>query len=121
MSSQVLFTAASSAARLIGRYSGQVSDSDQFNGYEFDLAASGSWQLTINADSSRPRVLAFGSVPAVAPDSWHSIALRLKDNDITATVDGVAVAEVADSTYQRGLAGIGSNWTQIQFNGLTIR
>jgi hypothetical protein len=54
------------------------------------------------------------------PNTWHTISLAAAGNQLTATVDGTAVAQVTNAAYAAGLAGIESNWTRVQFNGLTV-
>jgi galactosylceramidase len=69
-------------------------------GYQFRIFDDDRWELT-----TAHKVIAQGQ--AAAPGSgWHKPALRCFGDQITATLDGKALAKVRDSTYQRGLVGI---------------
>ena len=116
----MLFSAASGSAGLISRFSHQGNDPKHFDGYQFDLRASGDWQLLANVNNAVAKVLASGNVTGIAPNTWHTISLAANADQLTATIDGTAVAQVTSSAYAAGLAGIESNWAPVQFNSLTV-
>ena len=120
MSASVLFSAASGSAGLISRFSHQGNDPKHFDGYQFDLRGNGSWQLLQNVSDAVAKVLASGNVTGIAPNAWHTISLAANGTQLTASVDGTAVAQVTSSAYSAGLAGIESNWAPVQFNSLTV-
>jgi hypothetical protein len=92
-----------------------------FTGYEFDLQANGQWTIARDSDIGSARVLAAGQVPSLRPGSWHAIAFSLRGRKLQAYLNGKLVRGVQDGSYARGLAGIGSNWTSVQFGALVVR
>ena len=120
VSAGVLFPAATGTASLIGRFGSQGGEANLFTGYEFDVRANGSWEITRNSDAGAADILASGSVAAFKPDTWHTITLSLNGSQVSATIDGKSAGSAIDATYQTGLAGIGSSWSLVQFRGLTI-
>ena len=65
------------------------------------------------------KVLAHGTAPAPGT-GWHQLGLRCVGDRIVASLDGKPVAEVRDSTYQRGLVGFVSRFHPAQFDNLQI-
>jgi hypothetical protein len=120
VSASVLFSAASGSAGLISRFSHQGNDPKHFDGYQFDLGGNGSWQLLQNASDAVAKVLASGKVTGITQNAWHAISLAANGTQLTASVDGTAVAQVTSAAYSAGLAGIESNWAPVQFNSLTV-
>jgi O-glycosyl hydrolase len=120
VSSSVLFAGPGGSAGVISRFSQQGNDPKHFDGYEFDLRGNGTWQLLLNASRAVAKVLASGPLAGITPNTWHTISLAATGDQLTASVDGTAVAQVTNSAYATGLAGIESNWTRVQFNGLTV-
>lgn len=83
-------------------------------GYCFRLFGDGRWELT-----TARKVLAHGV--ASEPDTrWHSVSLRCLDDRIMATLDGQTLADLRDSTYQRGLVGIASRFHPARFDNVHI-
>ncbi len=125
VSASTLFTQAgdqTNTASLIGRFGAQGVARNLFNAYEFDLQATGAWQLSRHsATTPAPHVLAHGSLAGFRPGVWHAIALRLQGKQISATVDGTQVAHVTDGAYKAGLAGLGSSWDLVQFDNLKVK
>ena len=121
VSARVLFTTGDGMAGLIGRFSAQNPKTKQFNGYDLRLDATGHWELVRDNGGGRARVLKSGSVGRIRGGTWHGLALGLHRGTITARIDGRLRARVHDTTYRFGLAGIESNWTRVQFTGLTAR
>ncbi len=107
--------------RLIGRFGTQGSNAGLFTGYEFDLHANGQWKIARDSDIGSALVLAAGRVPALRPGSWHAIAFGLQGSKLRAYLNGKLLRQVQDSRYAKGLTGIGSNWTSVQFSALRVR
>jgi hypothetical protein len=63
--------------------------------------------------------LAHGTAPAPGT-GWHQLGLRCVGDRIVALLDGKTVAEVRDSTYQRGLVGFVSRFHPAQFDNLHL-
>ena len=121
VSAKVLFTTAQSTVRLIGRFGTQGSSAGIFTGYEFDLNANGRWVIARDSAAGGALVLASGQVPSVKPGSWRAIAFGLHGTRLRGYLNGRLLKQVSDGSYPAGLAGIGSNWTSVQFSGLAVR
>jgi O-glycosyl hydrolase len=121
VSAKVLFTTGQGTVRLIGRFGTQGSDAGRFTGYEFDLHANGRWVIARDSAARGARVLASGQVPSVKPGRWHAIAFGLHGPELRGYLNGKLLTQIRDGRYSKGLAGIGSNWTSVQFSGLTVR
>jgi hypothetical protein len=39
--------------------------------------------------------------------AWHAVSLEFQGGSLTARIDGVAVQTVADSSYSKGMVGLG--------------
>lgn len=124
VSASTLFTQAgdqTNTASLIGRFGAQGVARNLFNGYEFDLHATGAWRLSRHsAATPAPLVLVHGTLAGFRPGVWHAIALRFRGKQLSATVDGTQVTQVTDGAYKTGLAGLGSSWDLVQFDNLKV-
>ena len=120
VAAKVLFTNSAGRASLIGRFGTQGLDNRLFTGYEASLSAAGTWRITADSDIANPAVLAHGRVPAIRPGTWHAISFGLSGDTLTFSVNGRAVGRVTSTRWTSGLAGIGSDWDLVQFNGLTV-
>jgi len=120
VSTRILFTNSTGRASLIGRFGTQGGDRYFFTGYEADLSANGHWQITRDSNVNYAVVLASGTLPAITPGTWHAISLRLHGSTITLSVGGRQVGGATDGTWPSGMAGIGSNWDLVKFDGLTV-
>lgn len=121
VSARVLFRTARGSVRLIGRFGAQGPDAGFFSGYEFDLHANGRWVIARDSADGSARVLAAGRVPSIKPGRWHALAFGLRGSRLRGYLNGQLLKQVSDGSYAAGLAGIGSNWTGVQFGGLTVR
>ena len=127
VSSDVLFTQAGSTAGLVGRFSSRAYwEIGWFNGYLFDVSATGTWKIIKNSSSSGPATLASGTL-ATAPGtgSWHRLSMTLAGSSITAYVDGHPAGSATDSSYASGQAGIEAGaftqaWPQAQYSNLAV-
>jgi hypothetical protein len=141
VSADVLLPSRGSSAGLIGRFGcrAQTPNADAFDGYLFNLSATGAWSLTRNANPkptssdsgctpgpTRPQTLASGRL-AKAPSlsRWHHLSLSMSGSTITASIDSVQVADVASSTWTSGLAGLEAgaftgSWPHVQYSHLAV-
>ncbi|NEB76906.1 galactosylceramidase [Streptomyces sp. SID14478] len=116
----------SGTASLLGRVVNQVNNAgpDKVNiwqGYYVDLADSGTWTLKVVTPDKTTRVLATGSLPRSAANSWHRLGLGFTGDAITATIDGAEVADVTDGTYDHGQVGLAlDSYTRSQFDDLKV-
>jgi hypothetical protein len=83
-------------------------------GYALRIDGNGAWQLAATGKKL------FEGKADVAPGSWHRFGLRMIGARLAVIVDGKEAGGVADGTYDRGLAGIGSSWEGMRFDNLTI-
>ena len=129
VSVDTLLTQPGTSAGLIGRFSkrGAQPQIGHFDGYVFDVGASGAWMLTKNdASAGGIAALASGSLAQpIGTGTWHRLSLAMSGHTITASVDGQQVASVSDSSWTSGLAGIEAgaftgSWPQAQYSGLSI-
>jgi len=129
VSVDALLTQPGTSAGLIGRFSrrGAQSDIGHFDGYLFDVAASGAWALIRNDVTPGAMVtLAAGTLPApLGTRTWHRLTLAMSGPDVTAAVDGHQVAAVSDPAWAAGLAGIeagalSGGWPQAEFRNLAL-
>ncbi|MGH3394458.1 MAG: hypothetical protein ACRDPO_07185 [Streptosporangiaceae bacterium] len=141
VSSDVLLPSQHSAGGLIGRFGCRAfaPNAGAFDGYLFNVSAAGSWSLTRNANpepglpatgcTSGPtarRVLASGRLARpLRLRRWHHLSLSMSGDTITASVDGVQVANVTNSTWTSGLAGLeagafSSAFPHVQYSHLSV-
>ena len=85
------------------------------------VGGNGGWQLVRDSGAGSKRVLASGLAGEISPGTWHALALGLHGTKIIARIDGRVVARVTDRVYRSGPAGIESNWTRVEFRGLTVQ
>jgi galactosylceramidase len=84
-------------------------------GYWLKVDHQGAWTLFRHKDEIAKGKTSFST------DKWHRLGLKFQGNRITAMVDGKAVGTATDSTYKRGLAGLGCGWHFSYFDNFTIR
>jgi hypothetical protein len=141
VSADVLLPGSNSAAGLIGRFSCRATtpNSGAFDGYVFNVSATGAWSLTRNANpepgsptsgcTSGPtltQVLASGRLARpLRPGRWHRLSLSMSGHTITASADGDVVADLADAAWASGLAGLeagafSSSWPHVQYSHLSV-
>lgn len=138
LSAHVLLTKARTSAGLVGRFNnrGTGRHIGEFDGYVFDIATSGAWQLIKNFKDASHQVLAARKLARpLGAGRWHLLSMSLVTSGsgrnvratITISVDGKLVATVSDrsSPWQHGLAGIEAGaftdtWPQAQYRDLSI-
>ncbi|MFP5230045.1 MAG: galactosylceramidase [Acidobacteriota bacterium] len=89
------------------------------SGYGLILRSSGSWQL-ISTDYKKPEiVLASGEIEQQA-NQWHHLQLSFDHARVGVTIDGRRLAQVEDSSHAHGMFAVGSDWTRVQFDNLSV-
>lgn len=83
-------------------------------GYCLRLYEDGRWELT-----TARRILAHGATAAPG-DRWRHLRLRCVGGSITASLDGQTLAQIQDSTYLNGLAGLVSRFHPARFDNLHL-
>lgn len=89
------------------------------SGYGLILKSNGEWRLISTAYKKDEIVLASGDISEV-PGQWHHLQMNFDHASIAVTIDHHRVAQVADSSHDHGMFSLGSNWTQVQFDNLTV-
>jgi hypothetical protein len=142
VSADILPSRHGAAAGLIGRFECRraVPDTGEFDGYLFNVSATGRWQLVRNANPlsrdhataacppgpATRRTLATGTLGHSLPlHAWTRLSLSMSGGSITVAVDGKAIRKVTDTTWPRGAAGIEAgaftaSWPRVQYSHLAI-
>jgi len=120
VSASVLFTSSAGWASLIGRFGSQARDPRLFTGYKASLSATGIWQITRYSDVSGPVIIAHGRLGAFKPGTWHRTSFTLDNSSLSFSLNGKVIKRITDTHWSSGLAGIGSDWDVVQFDGLTV-
>jgi hypothetical protein len=108
------------AVDLIGRLTG-MSDADSPNSYVLRVSDSGAWWVLKTATKQEEAVLASGQVSPLGVGVWHGVSLEFQGNSLVARIDGVAVRRVSDSSYSKGMAGLGVvGYTLAQFDNFKV-
>ena len=106
-------------------------------GYGLRINAKGEWRLQTSLSkpkSETPSWMPAGAVVygdaktvtlltgthPVTPGAWHRIGLRFKGTQITVLLDGKEAGSVSDNSFRHGLAGLGSEYEQVQFDNLIM-
>jgi hypothetical protein len=89
------------------------------SGYGILLMSNGQWRLISTAYKRGNIDLASGEIPQT-PNRWHRLQLRFQDSSIDVSIDGHHLVKSADSSHKHGMFSLGSNWTRVQFDNLTI-
>jgi hypothetical protein len=74
---------------------------------------------TVVYEDAENVALLTGTHPVV-PGSWHRIGLRFKGSEITVLMDGREAGRVTNTLFQAGLAGLGSEFEEVEFDNLGI-
>ncbi len=124
VSATVTFTGATQSAGVIARYYRPVTSPIQyFQGYQFTVSQAGAWQLSRYSLTATPVVLASGTYSSapLGVGTQHTLSLTADGATLAASIDGTQVADVTDSTYQTGVAGISTGgWYPVRFDNLTV-
>jgi hypothetical protein len=96
------------------------------SGYHFQISNTGQWSVykqTAGAAfgaSGTPTTLASGTT-SFGTGAWHQLSLAVQGDEITASLDGQALATVLDNTYPAGQVGLATSpWVTAQFDNLTV-
>ena len=103
---------------LLGRATSR--DQGSFAAYHLRLGDDGAWSL-MYIDNKMSETLASG-VTAARGDQWHTLALKFQGSLITATIDGVLVAnKVVGNRVATGMVGYQvSGWQPAEFANLQV-
>jgi hypothetical protein len=89
------------------------------SGYGLILGSNGLWRLISTAYKRKDIVLASGDIPEMS-GQWHHLELSFESTSIRVAIDGQRITDVSSSSHAHGMFSLGSDWTQVQFDNLTI-
>ena len=99
---------------LFGRVGRIQEDASAPDGYCLKVDQDGWWEL-----GDARHALASGRV-AFGANTWHRLGLLFRGDRITASFDGQEVATVRDTSYGRGMVGLGCGWHGAEFDNVAI-
>jgi hypothetical protein len=107
---------------LDGRASGP---GDGVSGYHFRINDAGSWSVyrvdSTGLNSNPKQTPLAGGNASFGVDTWHTLGLQLRGNEVIPVLDGRALTTVLDSTYPAGQVGLEvSPWARAQFDNLHV-
>jgi hypothetical protein len=107
---------------LLGRVGGQeLMNPGALDAYHLRVSDTGAWSIRRTNQSAQTTTLGSGTTTALGTGRWNTLAFGFSGSTLTATVNGVVVGTVNDSTRGSGLAGIGTSQGQTaQFDNLSI-
>jgi hypothetical protein len=105
---------------LIGRLTG-MSGADTPDSYVLRVSDSGSWSVLKTGTKQPETVLASGAVTPLDVGVWHTVALEFQGASLVARIDGAAVQTVSDSSYSKGMTGLGvAGYSIAQFDNFKV-
>ncbi|MFJ2865593.1 ricin-type beta-trefoil lectin domain protein [Kitasatospora sp. NPDC087314] len=106
VSSKVLLQQQGSV-ELLGRVGQQGRNDNGLNAYHLRVSDTGAWSIQRSDLSWNFTTLAQGTAAALGTGNWHTVALTMQGDTLTAAIDGATVGSISDSTFSSGLAGLG--------------
>lgn len=98
-----------------------LSPTNGLTGYHFQISDTGNWSLFSQNASGSDTTLASGTA-SFGIGNWHRLGLEMRGDEITASLDGHALATVVDNAYQFGQVGLATSaWAGAQFGNLSVR
>jgi hypothetical protein len=65
--------------------------------------------------------LASGKVAPLGVGTWHGLSLEFQGGSVTARIDQVALPAISDSSYAKGMVGVGVNgYVMAQFDNFKV-
>lgn len=98
----------SGAVELLGRIGMQGRNHGGLEGYHLRVSNTGAWSILKSDRQWNFTTLASGTTTALGTNQWHTIALTMQGTTISATLDGMALGSVTDTSYAHGRAGLGT-------------
>ncbi len=89
------------------------------SGYVLTLNSDGRWQVASTAFKRGDRVLATGNCGPMA-GAWRHVRLAFRGSLITAELDQVPLFKVIDTDHVAGQMAVGSTWSKVAFDNLSI-
>ncbi|MFG2631783.1 ricin-type beta-trefoil lectin domain protein [Streptomyces sp. NPDC048473] len=111
----------SSTVELLGRVNQQAKNNNGLDAYHLRVSSSGDWSIDKSDIGWNFTTLASGKISAPGTGSWHTVALAMENETLTATVDGVKVGSAKDFSYTNGQAGLGvTEYKAAQFDKFAL-
>jgi len=89
------------------------------SGYIFRVSRDGHWEILSTHFKSPTATLASGVVSDMG-QGWHHLRLACHGTTIEAILDARRVAVIDDTSHKSGMIAIGADWSQVQFDNLSI-
>jgi len=89
------------------------------SGYVLRVRPNGAWELLSTDFKKPPATLSSGAI-AVDRNQWHKLGLVFQGHQVTAVIDGKAVASVENTSHARGMFALGTEWNHVQFDNLRV-
>ena len=102
-------------ARVMGRIS-RVTLDGQINGYQLYLCNNGNWKIKYSTTNA---AMDSGAVSG-GLNKWYTLKMTFNDSLITAYINGKKVAQVSDTRFTSGMAGIGNDFNKGLYDNFQI-
>lgn len=87
--------------------------------YELSVRDGGAWKL--NAYTGGTKTVLLSGHTSFSTKSWHKLELQFRGSTIEALIDGQPVGHANDANHLAGMVGLGSNWTQTEFDNFHVQ
>lgn len=89
------------------------------SGYIFRVSRDGHWDLFSTRYKQATVTLASGVTKDMG-SGWHHLEIVCNGETIQAILDTRSIALVKDSSHKTGMIALGSDWSQVQFDNLSV-
>ncbi|MFF2546174.1 ricin-type beta-trefoil lectin domain protein [Kitasatospora sp. NPDC058063] len=111
----------SGTVELLGRANQQGRNNNGLNAYHLRVSDTGAWSIDKSDTKWNFTTLASGTAAALGTGRWHTVALTLDNETLTASIDGTAVGSATDASFTNGRAGLGVTGYQTdQFDNFAL-
>jgi hypothetical protein len=115
VSSEVFFPEPYSYATIFARATEMYRSHQLPDAYLLKLQSSGKWEVMAGT-----KKLASGLI-AIDRSNWQTLQLQIKGNLIKASINNQELVNLNDSTYKKGLAGLGCSFHSVDFDNFLIK
>ncbi|MET8543660.1 ricin-type beta-trefoil lectin domain protein [Kitasatospora sp. NPDC004799] len=111
----------SGTVELLGRVNQQGRNNNGLNAYHLRVSDTGAWSIDKSDTTWKFTTLASGTITALGTGRWHTVALALDGETLTASIDGTAVGSATDASFTNGRAGLGvTDYRTEQFDDFAL-
>ncbi|MBL1099279.1 galactosylceramidase [Streptomyces coffeae] len=112
----------SGSVELLGRVGRQAKNNNGLDAYHLRVSDTGDWSIDKSDQTWKFTTLASGKTTPLDLNSWHTVSFTMRGDKLTASVDGQTIGEATDSSYTKGLTGLGVTGYQTQqFDNFEVR